>query len=111
MSDTLGTKGRIQSIDWLRGWVMVIMTLDHTRDYFHADAFLYGPTDLDQTNVFIFLTRFITHYCAPVFVLLAGTSSFFVGQRLTKIELSIRLIKRGLWLIFLEVTVLKLAWM
>lgn len=103
-------KNRIQSIDWLRGWVMLTMTLDHTRDYFHADAFIYDPTDLSQTTFWIFMTRFITHYCAPVFVLLAGTSAYFVGQRRTKKELSIWLVKRGFWLIIVEVTIIKLAW-
>lgn len=110
MNPRATTRNRIQSIDWLRGWVMLTMTLDHTRDYFHADAFFYDPTDLSQTTFWIFMTRFITHYCAPVFVLLAGTSAWFVGQRRNKRELSIWLVKRGLWLIFLELTIIKFAW-
>jgi uncharacterized membrane protein len=89
---------------------MIIMALDHTRDYFNADAFLFDPLDLDKTNVLLFFTRWITHFCAPIFVLLAGTSAFISGQRKTKKELSVFLVKRGLWLIFLELTVVNFSW-
>lgn len=86
------------------------MALDHTRDYFHYDSFFYDPTDLSKTTVLLFFTRWITHFCAPVFVLLAGTSVFLSGQRKTKKELSVFLLKRGIWLVLLELTVLNFAW-
>jgi uncharacterized membrane protein len=89
---------------------MILMTLDHVRDYFHYDAFFYDPSDLTQTSPVLFMTRFVTHFCAPVFVALAGTSAYLVGRRMKKKELSIWLLKRGFWLIFLEFTVVKFAW-
>src|SRR5690349_23607275 len=100
---------RIESIDLLRGIVMIIMALDHVRDYFHADAFLYNPVNLEKTDAAIFATRWITHFCAPVFVFLAGTSAWMVGSRKGKKELSMFLLKRGLWIIFLEFTIINFA--
>jgi uncharacterized membrane protein len=101
---------RVQSIDLLRGIVMIIMALDHVRDYFHADAFLFNPLNLESTSVPLFFTRWITHFCAPVFVFLAGTSAFLVGSRKGKAELTSFLLKRGVWLLVLEFTVINIAW-
>jgi uncharacterized membrane protein len=107
--NTLTTK-RITSIDLLRGLIMIIMALDHVRDYFHADAFLYDPLDLSKTTLILYFTRWITHFCAPIFVLLAGTSAFLSGQRKTKKQLAIFLLTRGIWLMILEETVVNFEW-
>lgn len=89
---------------------MVIMALDHTRDFFHSSAYLFDPTDAEESTLPIFFTRFITHFCAPIFSLLAGMSAYFAGKRKTKSELSGFLFKRGLWLIFLELTIVAFGW-
>jgi uncharacterized membrane protein len=104
------TTGRIKSIDLLRGLIMIIMALDHVRDYFHEGAFIYDPLDLDKTSVILYFTRWITHFCAPIFVLLAGTSAFISGQRKTTRELAGFLVKRGIWLVILEQTVVNFGW-
>ena len=104
------TGSRVNSIDLLRGLVMIIMALDHTRDYFHGDSMFFNPTDLEKTNVVLFFTRWITHFCAPVFVFLAGTGAFLSGQRKTKNELSYFLLTRGLWMIFIEIFITGFGW-
>lgn len=101
---------RIESIDLLRGLIMIIMALDHVRDYFHADAFINDPLDLNTTTPLLYFTRWITHYCAPLFMFLSGTSAALVGQRKGKTYLTRFLLTRGLWLIFLELTVVCFAW-
>jgi uncharacterized membrane protein len=99
---------RVDSIDLLRGIVMVIMMLDHTRDFAHSGALLFDPTDLSQTTTTLFLTRWITHFCAPVFVFLAGTGAYLqLARGKSKRDLSKFLITRGLWLILLELTIVK----
>ena len=72
-----GPGTRLLSVDALRGLVMVIMALDHVRDFFHADAMLFSPTDLTRTTPILFFTRWITHYCLPVFMIAAGMGVFF----------------------------------
>src|SRR6266404_7069997 len=96
-------KNRIQSIDVLRGIIMIIMALDHVRDFFHNDAMLHNPLNPVTTTPVLFFTRFITHFCAPNFVFLAGISAYLSGLRKTKAQLSSFLIKRGIWLILIEV--------
>ena len=71
---------RVDSIDLLRGLVMVVMALDHTRDYF-TDVRTYGPENLYASSFPLFLTRWVTHFCAPTFVFLAGTGAFIYGSQ------------------------------
>lgn len=104
----LSEKKRISSVDLLRGAVLIIMALDHTRDYFHFDAQLNNPLNLNTTTPLLFFTRWITHFCAPVFVFLSGTSAYLQSARKSKKELSLFLITRGVWLIIMELTVVSL---
>ena len=102
-------RSRLDSIDLLRGIVMVIMVLDHTRDFVHGPALRSDPTDLATTSTAIFMTRWITHFCAPVFVFLAGVSVYLQKMRGKSIgELSRFLVTRGIWLITVEIVVLHL---
>ena len=103
-------KPRIQSIDILRGLVMVIMALDHVRDYFHIHAWTDDPLNLETTTPALYFTRYITHFCAPTFVFLSGVSIYLQSLRKTKPELSVFLMKRGLWLIFVEFLIISFAW-
>lgn len=94
----------------LKGLVIVIMALDHVRDYFHYSSHFIDPTNPQDTNAALFFTRFITHYCAPIFSFLAGVSAWIVGRRLSKQDLSAFLVKRGIWLIFVELVIVNFAW-
>jgi len=106
----VAVKNRVASVDALRGLVMIIMALDHVRDFFHAGAFQFQPEDLTRTTVAIFFTRWITHICAPVFMFTAGIGAYFwLARGRTKSGLSRFLWKRGLWLVVLELTVLRFA--
>ena len=101
---------RIESLDVLRGLIMILMSLDHVRDYFSNAQF--SPLDLAHTTPALFLTRWITHFCAPGFVLLAGTSAclWAASRGKSRRQLAGFLFRRGLWLILLELTLVRLAW-
>lgn len=101
---------RVDSIDILRGIVMIIMALDHVRGYFSSDAMAFDPTDLTKTNIPLFFTRWITHYCAPVFVFLAGVSAHLYGARKGRKALAHFLLTRGVWLLFAELFIVGLGW-
>ena len=105
-----GLAPRIQSVDALRGAIMMLMAIDHIRDYVARSAQQFLPTDLTRTTPFVF-TRWITHFCAPVFMLTAGLGAYFWMTRghHSKGELSRLLISRGIWLIVLEITLLRLV--
>ena len=96
---------RLESVDLLRGVIMILMALDHTRDFFGQTAF--SPTDPTQTTIPLFFTRWVTHFCAPVFFLLTGTGAYLSLRKKSKGELSKYLFARGLWLIFLEITLFR----
>jgi uncharacterized membrane protein len=100
---------RVNSIDLLRGIIMIVMALDHTRDFFHTTTFVFDPTDLAKTTPALFFTRWITHFCAPAFVFLSGISININLRKRGRPELVKYLLTRGLWLVFLDVVVLRFA--
>jgi uncharacterized membrane protein len=103
-------QSRIVSVDALRGLVMIVMALDHVREFFHSGAMSFQPEDLTRTTAVLFFTRWITHICAPVFMFTAGLGAFFwLSRGRTPSQLSRFLWKRGLWLVLLELTVLRFA--
>jgi len=104
-------KARIDSIDFLRGCVMVIMALDHVRMFFGLGTWYSEPTDLGTTTPLLFFTRWITHFCAPTFIFLAGTSAFLYGRKRSNVKATAAfLLTRGLWLIFVELVIVNFAW-
>jgi uncharacterized membrane protein len=106
---TNGTSYRVRSIDTIRGLIMVIMALDHVRDFFHITALSADPLDPATTTASLFFTRWITHFCAPSFMLLSGISAYLAGQNRTRQATSTFLLKRGLWLILVEITFMTFA--
>ncbi|MDQ6764406.1 MAG: heparan-alpha-glucosaminide N-acetyltransferase domain-containing protein [Bacteroidota bacterium] len=107
----LKTSYRIESIDILRGMVMLIMAIDHTREFFHHDSLIsINPLDLKATSPIVFFTRWITHFCAPVFVFLSGASIFLYGQKRTKNEVAFFLFTRGIWLMLAEIFIVNFFW-
>src|SRR6185295_7334554 len=103
--DLTPTPYRITSIDLLRGFVMIIMALDHTRDFYHIAGMTGNPMDLENPNIPLYFTRWITHYSAPTFVFLSGLSAYLSSKKKNSAEASIFLINRGLWLIFVEMAI------
>ena len=101
---------RFIALDVLRGLTMVIMALDHSRDFFALNWIYYAPTDINLTNLEVFFTRWITHFAAPTFMFLAGIGLFFASKRRSKDQLAALAISRGLWLIFLELTLVGFFW-
>ena len=104
------TKNRIESVDLLKGLVMVIMALDHTRDFFYKSPGVAAVTDPNSVTAALYITRWVTHFCAPTFCFLAGISACFVGRRKSKPELSKFLVQRGAWLVLIAFTLINFVW-
>jgi uncharacterized membrane protein len=104
------TKQRYEALDVLRGMTMVIMALDHSRDFLSLGYVFSSPLDLDVTNFEVFMTRWITHFAAPVFIFLAGIGLYFASSRRTKSELAFLALSRGIWLILLELSLVAFFW-
>lgn len=104
------TSSRIESLDVVRGLIMILMALDHTRDFFHVDAFRFAPEDLQQSNLALFFTRWITHLCAPLFLLLAGISIALYQEKKDAVTTSNYVFFRGLWMVLLELTIVRFGW-
>jgi uncharacterized membrane protein len=105
MAPDQSQRTRLESIDVVRGVIMIVMALDHTRDFFGITG--QSPTNLATASTALFLTRWITHFCAPVFCLLTGTAAFLTGRKRSRAQLSRFLLTRGIWLILLELVVVR----
>jgi uncharacterized membrane protein len=110
VSPAPAVRSRLGSIDLLRGVVMIVMVLDHTRDFVHAGGLTGDPTNLATTTPMLFMTRWVTHYCAPIFVFLAGVGAYLQHSRgMSTRDLSRFLLTRGMWLLVLEATVIRIT--
>src|SRR5438094_785594 len=101
-------RARLDNVDAVRGLAMVLMALDHVRDFMQSQP--YRATDLTWTTPALFASRLVTHLCAPIFILLAGTGIYLAQRRKTRGEMVWFLVTRGLWLVFLELTIIKFFW-
>src|SRR5687767_1277128 len=109
MNPEVNANKRIASIDFLRGLVMIIMALDHVRDFFHSTAQTANPLDLNTTTLPLFFTRWITHFCAPTFLFLSGVSAYLSGRNKPEKDGSNFLIKRGFWIVIVDMLVISFA--